>query len=366
VFRGRDGRVWRDLTRGELRDAVARADAGEGELWVDVDSTDAEERRVLPEVFGFHPLAIEDALNPNSRVKVEEYADHRPPDGPGVPSANGAPAATGANGAPATNGAPAPAPGAPRGPHLLVVLRAVRLCEETPDDPYDTETTNLTLFVERHVLVTVHAEPAPSVDAVVDLVQRNPDLMARGAGRLAHMVCDNAIDAYFPVLDQLDGFVAHLEERVLASGDAGTLQEIIRAKRLVLTLRRYLMPQREAFNVLSNRPSRVLPPAVQTYFRDVYDHVLRINDTLDTYRELLGSTQDAYLTQVNNRLGQVTTGLSVVATLSIPFVVVSGMWGMNFERVPLSHHPHGFVIMLVLQLVLGVALVALLRWRRLL
>ena len=293
------------------------------------ESADCRHWTVLPDCTAV--LAIEDALSPNSRVKVEEYTD-----------------------------------AARSVPYLLVVLRAIRLRTDTPDDPYDTDTVNLTLFTGRHLLVTVHAAPAPSVDAVVDLVHRSPDLMDRGAGRLAHMVCDNTVDAYFPVLDQIDEFVAGLEERVVAQFDEGTLQDILRAKRLVLTLRRYLVPQRDAFNVLSNRPSQILAPELQVYFRDVYDHVLRINDSLDTYRELLGGTLDAYLTQVSNRLGQVTKGLSVVATLSIPFVVISGMWGMNVEHVPLQHHAHGFAVLLGAQLALGAALVLLLRWRKLL
>lgn len=330
VYRDADGCVARDLVVPELVTAFARAAAGDGQLWVDVNSTDDAERHVLPDIFHFHPLAIEDALSPNSRVKVEEYTD------------------------------------AARGvPYLLIVLRAIRHRTDTPDDPYDTDTVNLTLFVGRHVLVTVHAAPAPSVDAVVDLVHRSPDLMDRGAGRIAHMVCDNAVDAYFPVLDEIDEFVAGLEEQVVAQFDEATLQEILRAKRLVLTLRRYLVPQRDAFNVLSNRPSQILAPELQVYFRDVYDHVLRINDSLDTYRELLGGTLDAYLTQVSNRLGQVTKGLSVVATLSIPFVVISGMWGMNVAHIPLQQHAHGFAILLGVQLALGIALVLLLRWRKL-
>ena len=97
----------------------------------------------------------------------------------------------------------------------------------------------------------------------------------------------------------------------------------------------------------------------------MYDHVLRINDSLDTFRELLSSTLDSYLTQVSNRLGSITKGLSVIATLSVPFVVISGMWGMNFVEIPLSHYPHGFWVMLFVQLALGVLLVAILRWRKL-
>jgi magnesium transporter len=137
-------------------------------------------------------------------------------------------------------------------------------------------------------------------------------------------------------------------------------------KRLVLSLRRYLAPQRDVFNTLSNRPSPFLAPPDQLYFRDVYDHVLRLNDSIDTYRDLLSGTLDAYLSQVSNRLGQITKGLSVVATLSLPFVVISGMWGMNVEHIPLSHEPHAFALMVLVQLGIGAALVALLRWRALL
>jgi len=118
-------------------------------------------------------------------------------------------------------------------------------------------------------------------------------------------------------------------------------------------------------NVLTNRPSTLLTPDVQIYFRDIYDHVLRINDSLDTYRELLSSTMDSYLTQVSNRLATSTKGLSLVATMSLPFVVVSGMWGMNFTHIPLSAWPHGFWVLLVFQLSLGAALLYFLRRRRL-
>ena len=115
------------------------------------------------------------------------------------------------------------------------------------------------------------------------------------------------------------------------------------------------------FNALANRPSALLTVEEQRYFRDVYDHVLRINDSLEQYRDLLSSVLEASLTQTSNRLGLVTKGLSVVATVSVPFVVVSGMWGMNFADVPLSQWPHGFWVMMALQLGLGFGLLTYLR-----
>jgi len=321
VLRDTSGRIAFDIPPREIRDALADSST---KLWIDIDSVSRHQHAILEKLLHFHPLTIEDTLNPNSRVKIEAY------DG-----------------------------------YLFIVLRAVRFCDTT-DDPYDLDTENLYLYLGANFVVTVHAGPSQTIDTVADLIRRSPDIFDRGPARLAHTICDTAIDAFFPILDRVGEFVDGLESRVFERFDESALRDIFALKRMVLSLRRYLAPQREIFNVLTNRPTPLLPAESQLYFRDVYDHVLRINDSLDTFRELLSSTLDSYLTQVSNRLGSITKGLSVIATLSVPFVVISGMWGMNFVEIPLSHYPHGFWVMLVLQLALGVALVAVLRWKKLL
>jgi magnesium transporter len=197
-------------------------------------------------------------------------------------------------------------------------------------------------------------------------IEKNPDLLSRGMDRLTHAIMDGAVDAYFPLLEKIDDFVDQLEQRVVIDFDQSALKEIFAVKRLVLSLRRHVAPEREVFNIPTNRPSELSSPESQVYFRDIYDHVLRIDDSIDTYRDLLSSVLDSYLTQVSNRLGRVTKGLSVVATLSIPFVVISGMWGMNVEHIPLSRHPQAFWWMLALQLGLGIMLLVILRFRKLL
>ncbi len=313
------GTVARDLSADDLARALADA---KGRLWVDIDSAVASEHALLERVFHFHALSIEDALNDNGRIKVEQVNDY-----------------------------------------LFVVLRAVKFQDAT-EDPYDLETANIHAFLGPNYLVTAHLGNSPSISRVLDVVARSPDVLTRGLGRLMHMVCDEAVDEFFPILDQIDSFIDGLEQRVFGDFDQAALQDIFAVKRLVLSLRRYLMPQREIFNVLANRPLPQLEVEAQMYFRDVYDHVMRINDSLETYRELLSSTMDSYLSQVSNRLSHVTKGLSVIATISIPFVVISGMYGMNFQHIPLSAHPHGFWILLGAQIGLGLALAGWLRWRR--
>ena len=309
------------MSADEMRSVVQ---SGTGTLWVDIDNRQPEEVALLTDVFQFHPLAIHDSLNPESRVKIEEYSNF-----------------------------------------LILIVRTVAFLDET-EDPYDIETVNFTCFLGRNFLVTVHGGHTHPVNATVAVLEKRPELASAGAARLMHAVVDEAVNAYFPILDQLDEFMDGLEEKVFGSFDQTALREIFSVKRLVLSLRRHLAPERDVFAVLTNRPSALLTTETQIYFRDIYDHVLRINDALETYRELLSNTLDSYLTQVSNRLGTITKALSVAATMSIPFVVVSGMWGMNFENIPLSHTSHGFWTMMVLQLALGGLLLLYLRWRKLL
>lgn len=313
------GSVRTGLSIDEIKAALA---SGTGTMWVDIDLRDPDAVALLSDPFGFHPLAIEDSLNPQSRVKIEEYAGF-----------------------------------------LILIVRTIAFVEQT-QDPYDIETVNLTCFLGRNYLVTVHGGHTSPVEATRAMLAKRPELASAGAARLMHAVVDEAVNAYFPILDQLDEFMDGLEEKVFSSFDQGALREIFSVKRLVLSLRRHLAPERDVFSIVTNRPSTLLTQDTQIYYRDIFDHVLRINDALETYRELLSNTLDSYLTQVSNRLGTVTKALSVVATISLPFVVVSGMWGMNFDEIPLSHVSHGFWTMVALQLGLGALLLVLLRWRK--
>jgi magnesium transporter len=315
------GQMRLDLSPDEIVRALA---AGEGTLWVDIDTRDSKKVSMLRDIFHFHTLAIEEAVNPESRVKLEEFDQY-----------------------------------------VLLIVRTVAFCETT-DDPYDLNTVNISFFLGKNYLVTVHGADTNPVDSTRELLNRKPELATHGPAKLMHAIVDQAVDAYFPIIEKLDEFMDSLEEKIFAQFDQSVLREVFAVKRLVLTLRRHLAPERDAMSILTNRPSTLLTTDTQIYFRDIYDHVLRIYDSLENFRDLLSSTQESYLTQVSNRLGMATKALGVVATVTLPFVVVSGMWGMNFEHVPLHSHPHGFMILTFAQLALGLTILAGLKWRKLL
>jgi magnesium transporter len=297
LFRRPDGALEQDVTPARLREIL---DQGEGELWVDIDSADVHQVALLEKVFGFHPLAIEDTLSPLTRVKLEEYDRY-----------------------------------------IFVVVSGIRFDHATTD-PYDLETFNLYFFLGKTFLVTVHAVESPSCDVTRDRLMRNPDLLARGAEMTMHSIIDQAVDAYFPMVEHLNDHVDRLEERLFDAFDESLIHEIFKAKRAAFALRRHVGPLREVLNVLSNRPSPYLRPETQLYYRDVYDHTIRINESVDTTRDLMAGVLETYLSQTNNRMNRVMKQLSIVATLALPLIVVGGIYGMNFSEMPLTHHPLGF------------------------
>jgi len=180
-----DGEVRTDLSVDEIRAAVA---SKTGTLWVDIDNRYPDQTAILSDVFHFHPLAIEDSLNPSSRVKIEEYSGF-----------------------------------------MILIVRTIAFREET-EDPYDIDTVNLTLFLGPNYLVTVHGDQTTPVDATVELIQRNPDLAKAGPARLMHAIVDQTVNAYFPIIDQLDEFVDGLEDRIFTSFDQTALRDIFTVK----------------------------------------------------------------------------------------------------------------------------------------
>ena len=301
LYRRPDGGLEQEISPARIREIVEQ---GEGELWVDIDSSDVHQHSLLEKVFGFHPLAIEDTLSPGSRVKLEEYDRY-----------------------------------------LFVVVSGIRFDRATPD-PFDLETFNTYFFLGKNFLVTVHAIDSPSCNSTRDRLMRNPDLLGRGAEMTMHSIIDQAVDAYFPVVESLNELVDTLEEKLFEAFDEKLIHEIFKAKRSAFAFRRHIGPLREVLNVLTNRPSVYIRAETQLYYRDVYDHTIRIMESVDTTRDLMAGVLETYLSQTNNRMNKVMKQLSIVATLALPLIVVGGIYGMNFSAMPLTHHPLGFYLAL--------------------
>jgi magnesium transporter len=301
IYRRPDGALEQDVSPARIREILQ---AGEGELWVDIDSTNMHQLALLEKVFEFHPLAIEDTLSPGSRVKFEEYDRY-----------------------------------------VFVVMAVIRFDEGTPE-PFDLATSNLYFFLGKNFLVTVHALPSKSCGTVRERLVRNPELMQRGVEMTMHNIFDQSVDAYFPLVEELNSLVDGLEERLFERFDEKLIHEIFKAKRAAFSLRRHVGPLREVLNILTNRPCGYIRPDTQLYYRDVYDHTIRIVESVDTVRDLLAGVLETYLSQTSNRMNKVMKQLSIVATIALPLIVVGGIYGMNFQHLPLTDHPLGFFVAL--------------------
>jgi magnesium transporter len=146
-----------------------------------------------------------------------------------------------------------------------------------------------------------------------------------------YAILDAAIDHYFPVLEVYGELLENMEEKILVSPNYTTVSEIHEIKRGLLTLRRLIWPQRDALNILVRDPVPMVTDETRVYLRDCYDHVARIIDLLETYRELGSDMMELQLSSVSNRINEVMRVLTVIATVFIPLTFISSIWGMNFD-----------------------------------
>ncbi len=252
-------------------------------VWVDITGPDEEDVRVMREVFGFHPLAIEDTRNQRQRPKVETYDNH-----------------------------------------LFLILNPVH------QDTEEIRFRELDVFLGDRYVVTVHPGQEPVVEEARRRVDAQSDL---SPPQVVYALLDTVVDGYFPVLDALGEAIDDLEDAVLAAPRTEVLARLFQLKRMLLEMRRVVGPQRDVLNVLTRHDFPVLGAEVLRYhFRDVYDHLLRISDMLDTYRDLLTGAIDLYMSAVSNRLNQVVNRLTAFTVLIGVAAVITGFYGMNFER----------------------------------
>lgn len=312
-----DGNVRTNLTPTEI---VAAVKSGTGRIWVDVDSHLGNEWLALAETIGFHPLSIEDTLSSESRIKLEEYEGY-----------------------------------------LFVVARDANFNADTPD-PYDFETSNIYLFIGVNFLISVHEARSRATVTLAERLHAGPEIMDRGVDYLTYAILDTLVDLYFPMLDEIDDFVDQLETEIFEKHTANeTLGKIFELKRTLAALRRHHAPMREILATMANRPTRYLQAATQIYFRDVYDHVVRQVESIETFRDLLTGALEIYFSVVSNRTNEIMKALTVVGTFLLPATWIASIYGMNFERMPFLHHPLGFWFAMAIMLGISFVLLGYLR-----
>ncbi len=253
-------------------------------FWLDIEAPDEADYRLLEEGFKFHPLTIEDIQHQNQRPKLEEYPDY----------------------------------------NFAVIFQAEWLGDDVAFHEHH-------LFVGPHYLVTVHLDPAPVLTSLQERLAKSPALTKGQPAFLTYLVVDALVDATFPVLERVDETVDQMEDDIIAKAAPGSLDRIYHLKHSVTELRRYLGAQRDLFQRLITHGIHLQQQDMTLYYRDVYDHIVRQYETVDSLRDLLTSAMDVYLSTVSNRLNQTTKALTVIASLFLPLSFLTGFYGMNFQ-----------------------------------
>ena len=267
----------------------------------------------LAERYHLHPLHIEDCRHRNQSAKVEE-------DG-----------------------------------YIFAVLKPVRIGDDGLLD-----TADLDLFLGRDFLITVEESDCPEVRRIVDPLL--PLARERRADQLFYRVFDSVVDAYLPVLDHFAELIDNLQDEVLAAPSPESLARIFETKRNLIMLRRVIVNTRDVAGHLQRTESQLIARDMWPFLRDVYDHAARNLDTLEMLRDLLSGALDVYLSSVANRTNQVMKVLTVMGTVALPMLVISGIYGMNLKGLPWMESPHATAIVAGIMAAFTAVLLIFLRW----
>ncbi len=297
-------------TATELGQNAPRPLTTDGTVWLDVDCPTEQDLDWLARTYHFHPLTIEDLRHFDQRAKVEAYNASSYDD-----------TSTRGNG---TVG------------YLFLSLTTTQR-ENGELHPLEMEA-----FLGPDYIMTVHREPIAAIREVREHIGRDVR-----ADFLLYLLCDNMVDVYFPLLDEIEDEIDALEDEILSNATQETLHGIFTLKQQLILLRKLTGPMRDVMNALAGTRYGLISAQTALYFRDVYDHLVRIYDLIETSRDLLGNALDAYLSTVSNRLSEVMKRLTLIATIFLPISFLVGFGGMNFTQLPFDN-PVAFDMMMAL------------------
>ncbi|HEY31916.1 MAG TPA: magnesium/cobalt transporter CorA [Dehalococcoidia bacterium] len=307
-----EGQLYQDISREEIKNAY---ESKEGLLWIDISETTQEDGEFLEQDLGLHHLAVEDCVSPDIHSpKIDDFGDY-----------------------------------------LFIVVHGINHSVETEI----VETAELAVFLGPHFVASNHNYHLYSVGAIQQLVAADGRPMRRGADFLAYALIDALIDNVMPTIDRMSDVAEEIEEETIRNPQQTTLEAILKLKRSTLRVHRVMAPQREVLNRISRGGFPQIKAEALMYYRDIYDHLVRIEDLNQTIRDRADNALNTYLSSVANRQNEVMKTLAVVATIFMPLTLLAGIYGMNFENMPELKWSWGYFAVLG---IMGVAVVIAL-WR---
>jgi magnesium transporter len=206
---------------------------------------------------------------------------------------------------------------------------------EEHEEAWNTEVDELDIFLGENYIVTHHDHQVSAVDETWSACDRDERNLQAGADHLLYRIADNLVAGYMPAVEKIDNAIDQIEDQVFDRPSPHTLERLFALKRVLLAMRRIVLPQREVLNKLARDDYKVIDPKDRVFFRDIYDHLVRLHDLNESLRDLVSGALDTYLSVINNRMNEVMKTLTIITTLFMPLTFVTGFFGMNFFE------PHG-------------------------
>lgn len=290
-------------------------------IWVDMESPTTADEQVLLDVFKFHPLTVEDCRENRHYPKVEEF------------------------------------PG-----YIYLIVHGVRA--DTSPDRFNT--IELDGFLGANYIITYHHDSFRSINDVKQLLRTSPVGCQRGPAFLLHQILDRIVDYYSPVLDDFDDRIDRLESEIFASKQPNNaiLSQIMDLKRSVLRMRRISVKQMDVILRMSRGEfSELIPEDMRPFYRDIHDHLVRVTDLAESYRDLISGSLEAYLSVVSNRMNEIMKVLTIFSAVMLPLTFIAGVYGMNFDNMPELHSRYGYYTAWAIMIVVAVGMLFFF-WRR--
>ncbi|HEV7768671.1 MAG TPA: magnesium/cobalt transporter CorA [Thermoanaerobaculia bacterium] len=288
-------------------------------LWVDIlDPVQEIIEPLLEERFGFHELAAEDTLSATTLPKYDSFPTYD-----------------------------------------FFIFRTV----DVNVSEHAAETFKIAAFLGRNFLFTVHRRVVVAIDDVFHRLPGDRRIIESGADFLLYTIVDEMVDAHFPLLETIEEAVDDLQDRIFEYAEPSHLDELLHLKRDINVLRRHSLPQRELLNQISRGDAKFIQGQHLIYFRDVYDHMFRISETIDVDREQMTATMEAYLSVVANRTNDIMKVLTIFSALMLPLTLIAGIYGMNFNHMPEIKWIYGYPFALGLMLGTAVLLLFFFWWK---
>ena len=259
--------------------------------WINVDGLhQVEVMERLGECYGLHPLVMEDILNTDQRTKIEDYGDY-----------------------------------------MYIVLKALEFGSKSNE----VEAEQISLILGSNFVFSFQEREGDTFNPIRERIRNGKGHIRKmGTDYLAYALLDSIVDNYFIILEKIGEKIEFLEEKLVSTPSPETLQMIQHLKREMIFLRKAIWPLREVISSLERRESSLIKESTRVYLRDVYDHAIQVMDTIETYRDMVSSMLDIYLSSVSNRLNSVMKVLTIIATIFMPLSFLAGVYGMNFKFMP--------------------------------